>query len=96
MSAEDKFADLVFTGLIVRDSLVSPKIVDNPATDDEIAFAELDDQDVMFIVQWAFSPQSGGVEGENVAKFRGKQEFNVATGNANEAHEAETVGTAAN
>ena len=91
MSVDERLADLRFTGLIVKDALVSPRISHDPKEDDEIAFSELEDADMQFIIQWAFQSQMGGVEGENVAKFRGKQTGNAPVGVPGETHEHTAV-----
>lgn len=63
----DAIAAMKFMGTIVKQALVTPKIVSEPKADDEITFADLPDEDIIFIFQWA---KAGGVEGENLRQFR--------------------------
>jgi hypothetical protein len=67
LSPKEQIASINFATKLVRYICVSPKIVDNPQTDDEIAPEELLPEDFSFLVQWA---QSGGGEAEKLNSFR--------------------------
>lgn len=73
LSTDETLAMLVYQGAILKDCCVMPKIVDNPKADDELAFTDLADEDIEFIITWAFNAEAGGVEGENASTFRAKQ-----------------------
>ena len=70
MTEEETVSMLVYQGSVLKEVCVSPRIVDNPTADDELAFTDLTDEDIEYITTWAFNAEAGGVEGENVAQFR--------------------------
>lgn len=63
--------NLQMMGRIIVDALVIPKVVENPAGDDEITLADLDDSDALFIVRIA-TGQVGSVP------LQGGQVMNMA------------------
>lgn len=80
MTEEETVSMLVYQGSVLKEVCVSPRIVDNPTADDELAFTDLTDEDIEFITKWAFNAEAGGVEGENVAQFRNESEQPVDVG----------------
>lgn len=69
MSAREQAQMTVFLGALVRETLVCPRISDDPQSDDEIRFSELEDDDFLAVVRWA---KTGGASGESAGKFRRK------------------------
>ncbi len=67
-TTEEATKILDFLGKIVKQACVRPRIVDKPQSDSEIGFADLSDADYHFILAW--TRRVGGVEGENLEKFR--------------------------
>lgn len=55
---EERTADLMFFGLVIRDACVEPKIVENPKTDSEVKFSDFGDEDLKTIFQSAIAGRS--------------------------------------
>lgn len=74
LSSGEKIKSIEFSTKLVRHICISPKIVDNPQTDDEIAPEELLPEDFTFLLNWA---QSGGGEAGKLDGFHPERPANV-------------------
>lgn len=59
--------------IVCRAAFISPKVVDDPAGDDEIAFHHIIQADREFLLAWCNAPQAA------LRSFRPKQALDVAT-----------------
>lgn len=68
MTAKDQIKTLVFMRDVVQQSMVSPRIVVNPQTDDEISPEEMDWNDFVQVYEWNMG---GGEQAAMLENFHG-------------------------
>jgi hypothetical protein len=69
LNLEEKEKALDFCDILIRDMCVIPRVVDNPATGDEIAIGKILKKDYDFLVNWA-SGNRGGEQSDGLDDFR--------------------------
>lgn len=76
-SEADAAKMIEFCGALVRAACVVVRLVDNPSSPEEIRFGQITDEDFNHVVFWC---NSGGVEGDNLEKFRAIPEAGLRNG----------------